>query len=208
MVDEFERAINFFHATKNISIFITGSNSRLLSGELATLLSGRYVSFRVMPFRFQEMCEMLGVKKEEASEKELMDYITWGGMPQRFYFKTEEEIKVFMTDLYDSIVLKDITEIGALLENVVYNELLVRGYEVYVGKTTKGEIDFVAVKDEKKEYYQVTYLLATEDVIEREFGAYKDIQDNYPKYVLSMDRFDFSRDGIIHQNIIDFLMER
>ena len=108
MVEEFERAINSFHATKNVSIFITGSNSWLLSGELATLLSGRYVSFRVMPFRFQEMCGMLGVKKEEASEKEFMDYITWGVMPQRFYFKTEEETKVFMTDLYDSIVLKDI----------------------------------------------------------------------------------------------------
>ena len=77
-----------------------------------------------------------------------------------------------------------------------------------MGKTTKGEIGFVAVKDGKKKYYQVAYLLATEDVIEREFGAYKDIQDNYPKYVLSMDRFDFSRDGIIHQNVIDFLMER
>lgn len=87
MVEEFERAINSFHATKNVSIFITGSNSWLLSGELATLLSGRYVSFRVMPFRFQEMCEMLEVKKEEASEKEFMDYITWGVMPQRFYFK-------------------------------------------------------------------------------------------------------------------------
>lgn len=64
------------------------------------------------------------------------------------------------------------------------------------------------MKDRKKEYYQVAYLLATEDVIEREFGAYKDIQDNYPKYVLSMDRFDLSRDGIIHQNMIDFLLER
>lgn len=64
------------------------------------------------------------------------------------------------------------------------------------------------MKDGKKEYYQVAYLLATEDVIERKFGAYKDIQDNYPKYVLSMDRFDFSRDGIIRQNVIDFLMER
>lgn len=305
MVEEFERAVNSFRATKNVSVFITGSNSSLLSGELSTLLSGRYVSFRVMPFCFREMCEMLGVRKEEASEKELMDYLTWGGMPQRFYFKTEEEIKVFMTDLYDSIVLKDIfwrgqikdldvlnrlleyvvlnpsqtfspssiaryfesvnrkvaietiynymekivsamimnkamrydvrgkrvltrfdkyyladvgfgkikntgfkTEIGALLENVVYNELLVRGYEVYVGKTTKGEIDFVAVKDGRKEYYQVAYLLATEEVIEREFGAYKGIGDNYPKYVLSMDLFDFSRDGIIHQNLVDYLLER
>lgn len=75
-----------------------------------------------------------------------------------------------------------------------------------MGKTTKGEIDFVAVKDGKS--ITSAYLLATEDVIEREFGAYKDIQDNYPKYVLSMDRFDFSREGIIHQNIIDYLMER
>ena len=66
----------------------------------------------------------------------------------------------------------------------------------------------MAVKDGKKEYYQVAYLLATEDVIEREFGAYKDIQDNYPKYVLSLYRFDFSRDGIINQNMIDFLLER
>ena len=81
MVEEFERAVNSFRATKNVSIFITGSNSSLLSGELATLLSGRYVSFRVMPFCFREMCEMLGMKKEEASEKELMDYLTWGGMP-------------------------------------------------------------------------------------------------------------------------------
>ncbi len=76
-----------------------------------------------------------------------------------------------------------------------------------MGKTTKGEIDFVAVKDGKS-ITRSAYLLATEDVIEREFGAYKDIQDHYPKYVLSMDRFDFSREGIIHQNIIDYLMER
>lgn len=124
MVEEFERAINSFHATKNVSIFITGSNSWLLSGELATLLSGRYVSFRVMPFRFQEMCEMLGVKKEEASEKEFMDYITWGVMPQRFYFKTEEETKVFMTDLYDSIVLKDIFWRGQVRDVDALNRLL------------------------------------------------------------------------------------
>lgn len=124
MVEEFERAINSFHATKNVSIFITGSNSWLLSGELATLLSGRYVSFRVMPFRFQEMCEMLGVKKEEASEKEFMDYITWGVMPQRFYFKTEEETKVFMTDLHDSIVLKDIFWRGQVRDVDALNRLL------------------------------------------------------------------------------------
>jgi predicted AAA+ superfamily ATPase len=95
-----------------------------------------------------------------------------------------------------------------MLENVVYNELLVRGYEVYVGKLTKGEIDFIAIKDDVREYYQVAYLLADENVIEREFGAFSFVPDNYPKYVLSMDPVDFSREGIIHKNIIRFLMEK
>ena len=98
-------------------------------------------------------------------------------------------------------------EMGALMENVVYNELLMRGYEVYVGKTRKGEIDFVAIKDNQKEYYQVAYYLYDEKVIEREFGAFKSVPDNFPKYVLSFDKMDFSRDGIIHKNILKFLME-
>ena len=303
-VGQFEKAVNSFRATMNVSIFITGSNSRLLSGELATLLSGRYVSFRIMPFRFREVCELRGIDLQSVPESELMEYINWGGMPQRFQFHTEEETKVFLTDLYNSIVLRDIfqrgqvkdveilnrlveylvnhpsqtfsptsitkyfesinrkistetiynylehitsamimnkamrydirgkriltrfdkyyltdaglgrikntgfrLEIGALLENVVYNELLVRGYEVYVGKTQKSEVDFVAVRDGKREYYQVAYLLASDEVVEREFGAYRCVEDNFPKYVISMDRFDFSREGIIHRNLTDFLLE-
>ena len=301
-VKQFERAINSFRAAMNVSIFVTGSNSKLLSGELATLLSGRYVSFRMLPFCFREVCMAKGLERTEVTDEMLLEYITWGGMPQRFQFHTEEETKVFLTDLYNSIVLRDIfergqmkdidilnriieyivsnpsqtfsptsigkyfesvnrkistetiynymelissamimnkamrydvrgkrvltrfdkyyltdaglgriknsgfkLEIGALLENAVYNELLVRGYEVYVGKIAKGEIDFVAVKDGQKEYYQVAYLLASDEVVEREFGAYKNVADNYPKYVLSMDKFDFSRDGIIHKNVVDFL---
>ena len=96
---------------------------------------------------------------------------------------------------------------GALLENVVYNELLSRGYDVYVGKTRNGEIDFVTIKDNLKEYYQVAYYLYDENVIEREFGAFNNVPDNYPKYVLSFDKMDFSRDGIIHKNILDFLLD-
>ena len=98
-------------------------------------------------------------------------------------------------------------EMEALLENVVYNELLVRGYEVYVGNTRSGEIDFIAIKGQQKEYYQIAYYLYDEAVIEREFGAFKEVGDNFPKYVLSMDNMDFSRDGIIHKNVIDFLLE-
>lgn len=99
-------------------------------------------------------------------------------------------------------------EIGALIENVIYNELIYRGYEVYVGKTVKGEIDFIVMDGDKRSYYQVAYLLADEEVVQREFGAFVSVDDNFPKYVLSMDKVDFSRSGIKHINIIDFLLDR
>lgn len=302
MVEEFEMVINSFRATWDVSIFITGSNGKLLSGELATYLSGRYISFRIAPFSFREYCQIREISKP--SEEDLSEYMEWGGMPQRFSMQTEEETATMLRDLYNSIVLRDIVqrtgardvdllnriieyltqtpsqmfsvkgisryfesvnrkvstetlynyldhiitslviakaqrydirgkqllttldkyyltdtglgrihnsgyklEKGALLENIVFNELCVRGYDVYVGKLPKGEIDFVAVKGKQKEYYQVTYYLYDQTVIEREFGAYNGIADNYPKYVISMDRMDFSREGIIHKNVIDFLME-
>ena len=302
MVHEFERAINSFRATWDVSIFITGSNAKLLSGELATLLSGRYVSFRVMPFSFVEYCEIRQIATP--SDEDLIEYMNWGGMPQRFSMKSENETRTYLQDLYSSIVLRDIVqrtgakevdlinrvmeyimlnpsqtfsakgilnyfksvdrtvsaqtlynyldhiqtslivskvqrydirgkqllttldkyfltdlglgrihnsgyklEMGALLENVVYNELKNRGYEIYVGKIPGGEVDFVAVRGDRREYYQVAYYLAEQSVIDREFGAFKAIADNYPKYVISMDKFDFSRDGIIHKNMIKFLME-
>ncbi|RHR20785.1 ATP-binding protein [Clostridium sp. AF19-22AC] len=301
-VPDFERVINSLKVKYNTSIFITGSNGKLLSGELATFLTGRYVSFRIMPFTFREMCELKQIKPGDVTDELFYDYITWGGLPQRFQMEGEEQTKTFLRDVYDAIVLKDIVqragikdielfnriieylvcnpsqtfsataisdyflsinrkvsretiynylehitsslimskasrydirgkriltkldkyyltdmglgrirnsgfklEMGALLENVVYNELLVRGYEVYVGKTRNGEIDFVAVNGTDKEYYQVAYYLADQRVIDREFGVYRQVADNYPKYVLSMDKMDFSRDGIIHQNILEFL---
>ncbi len=301
MVNEFERVINSFRATWDVSIFITGSNGELLSGELATLLSGRYVSFRVTPFSFGEYCEIRQIPGP--SDEDLIEYMNWGGMPQRFSMKGETETRTFLQDLYNSIVLRDIVqrtgakevdlinrimeylmlnpsqtfsakgilnyfksvdrtvsaqtlynylehiqtslivskaqrydirgkkllttldkyfltdlglgrihnsgyklEIGAMLENIVYNELRNRDYEVYVGKIPNGEVDFVAVKGDKREYYQVAYYLAEQAVIDREFGAFRGIPDNYPKYVLSMDKFDFSKDGIIHKNVIKFLL--
>ena len=303
-VNNFEKAINSFRATLNCSVFLTGSNGKLLSGELATHLSGRYVSFRIMPFSFKEMCKVKDISKDRVSEKDFMEYLNFGGMPQRFLMETESQVKIYLRDLYDSIVLRDIvlrskvsdvdvlnriveymvmntsqtfsaksisayfesisrkvsmdtiyqylehitnslifnkvmrydirgkkiltrsdkfylsdlgfakinntgfkTEIGALIENVVYNELINRGYEVYVGKTVKGEIDFIVMNDGEKSYYQALYLLADEKVIDREFGAYESVKDNFPKYVLSMDKLDFSRDGIVHKNILDFLLE-
>ena len=93
------------------------------------------------------------------------------------------------------------------IENVVYNELLIRGYDVYIGKTKDGEIDFIATNNKEKLYFQVAYLVEQTKTKIREFGAFKEINDNYPKYVLSLDRANFSEDGIIHKNIIDWLLD-
>jgi len=304
-VDNFEKAINSFRATMNCSVFVTGSNGKLLSGELATHLSGRYVSFKIMPFSFREVCEIKGLNTNNIQDEDFMEFLNYGGMPQRFLMQSETETRVYLSDLYNSIVLRDIiqrskikdvdilnriveymvmntsqtfsaksisdffesinrkvstetiygyieyissslimnkavrydirgkriltrsdkyyltdlglakinntgfkTEIGSLIENVIYNELVHRGYEVYVGKTVKGEIDFIVMDGEKRSYFQVAYLLADPKVIKREFGAFDSVDDNYPKYVLSMDKYDFSRDGIIHMNIIDFLLNK
>ena len=97
---------------------------------------------------------------------------------------------------------------GGRLENIVYNELIARGYEVYIGKTKNGEIDFVVNDFKDRFYIQVADYLASDSVIEREFGIYKELDDNYPKYVLTMDKLDYSRDGIIHKNIIDWLLDK
>ena len=94
------------------------------------------------------------------------------------------------------------------LENIVYNELITRGFTVFAGKTFKGEIDFVAIKNGKKCFIQVAYLLASEETIKREFGAYSKITDASPKYVMSLDKMDLSHDGIVHLNIIDFLLRK
>lgn len=94
------------------------------------------------------------------------------------------------------------------LENLVYNELVAKGYNVYIGKTKTGEVDFVAIKDKEFKYIQVCLHLSSEDTIKREFGAYKGIEDNYPKYVISLDKEDFSRNGIKHLNIFNFFMNK
>ena len=304
-VKDWEKAINSFKATKNVSIFITGSNSDLLSGELATHLAGRYVSFKIYPLTFSEVCKLKKIKEKKDIEDVFEDYITWGGMPQRFMLTDEMQTKTYLSDIYDSIVVKDIIarygikyldlfnriveyivttpsqnfsaeslsnyfvnkdnrevskitlynyieymtkamlinkadrydirgkrilngkykyyltdlglgqiknigkrqQLGAYLENIVYNELVSRGYDVKIGNLEKAEIDFIATRFKEKIYIQVAYILADDSVIDREFGAYKSIEDNYPKYVLTMDKHDFSQEGIIHKNVIDWLLE-
>lgn len=309
-VDNWELAINSFKAEykDKISIFITGSNSDLLSGELATHIAGRYVSFKISPFTFLEICTFKDSLNKSKYELQPIfeDFVYWGGMPQRFVFEGEEQVRTYLTDVYNSIVVKDIVErfkvkdldlfnriieyilttpgqtfsaenlskyfesenrnvtkntlynyleymnkallinkvdrydvrgkrilngkykyyltdlglgrimnvskkeqLGAYIENIVYNELIYRGYDVKIGYLETNEIDFIALKDGKKEYYQVCYQIGDNEATrDREFGAYKGIEDNYPKYVISTDTFDLSQDGIIHKNIIDWLLNR
>ena len=305
-IKNWEKAINSFKSSQNVSIFITGSNSDLLSGELATHLAGRYVSFKIYPLTFSEVCELKNISEKSDIEEAFDDYITWGGMPQRFMMTDEMQTKTYLSDLYDSIVVKDIItrfgikdldlfnriveyivttpsqnfsadslsnyfankdnrevskitlynylkymskamlinkvdrydirgkrilngkykyyltdlglgqvknigkrqQLGAYLENIVYNELISRGYDVKIGNLEKAEIDFIATKFKEKIYIQVAYILADDNVIDREFGAYKGIEDNYPKYILTMDKHDFSQEGIIHKNVINWLLEK
>lgn len=117
--------------------------------------------------------------------------------------------KYYLTDLGLGQILNvnKKTQFGAYLENIVYNELIARGYAVSVGNNNGKEIDFIATKYNKLEYYQVSYELSNKETEEREFGAYYNINDNYPKYVISTDKLDYSQNGIIHKNIIDFLLE-
>ena len=304
-VKDFEKALASFRATLEVSLFVTGSNSTLLSGELATLLTGRTVEFEILPFSFYEMKQYYELNNLYWSEDLFMNYLKWGGFPLRFDYKDDEAIHRYLSNLYKSIVSRDIignskskdkssfldislyilanagkefsvdnivkaykkngkeiskrtvynylermkkaylihgvgryniTGKSALnnrekqyavdmgfrtintntinyedtffLENIIYNELLTRGYTVFAGKTFKGEIDFVAIKGGKKCFIQVTYLLASEETIKREFGAYGSITDASPKYVMSLDKIDLSHDGIVHLNIIDFLLRR
>ena len=116
--------------------------------------------------------------------------------------------KYYLTDLGMLTLKRSPIEkkIGGRLENIVYNELIARGYEVYIGKTDKGEVDFVIDNFGEREYIQVADYLSSEEVVEREFGAFKQVKDNFPKYVITMDKIDYSKDGIKHINIEDFLL--
>ena len=301
-VEHFEKVINSLRASKKVSIFITGSNSRLLSEELSTVLSGRYVSFKINPLSYKEVLQLLGKKK--STEEIFENYMKWGSLPNRFEFQKEEAIKNYLYGVFDSIILRDVVErlkirdtalfnlilqyiidtigrefsaeniinflknegrevstltiysyLDALckallikkvyrydihgkavlktlnkyyvtdlgiaqiknnktemdksyaLENIVYNELLIKGYDVYTGKTKKGEIDFVATKPDKKIYVQVAFSIPNENTKKREFGAYSTINDNYPKYVITLDNLSYEFNGIKHINLIDFLLD-
>ena len=306
-VEAWEKCINSFRVELDCDIYITGSNARLLSGELATYLAGRYVEFVIYPFSFAEFIELYHTVCPDADIRQCFNkYLTAGGMPYLSNLRYDDAAsRQYLRDLFNSVELKDIVkrgnirdvdmlerivayitsnigttfsatsiskylknegrsispetvlnyiracmdaflfyqvkrqdlqgkkiltvnekyyvadhgvreavfggnrkDINLVLENIVYMELLRRGYTVTIGKAGDQEIDFVCEDQGNKLYVQVAYLLASEDTIQREFGVYGRIRDNFPKYVVTLDEFDMSRDGIRHRNIRDFLLEQ
>lgn len=312
-VSDWQKVINSFSVDIDCDIYITGSNSNLLSGELATYIAGRYVHFTVYPFTFSEYLELKGgagvtfpmsfPRVFTTEETYFDDYLRFGGLPQRFLLEDEQSIRVYLDDVFNTIVVKDIiarnkisdvdllrrltafllenvgnpfsanaicnklksegvkttvatlmnyisaiknamvvltaprydlkgkallstnekyyaTDLGLrnnvkssdlvdynkLYENIIFIEMLSRGYEIHVGKIGDYEVDFICLKGREKIYIQVAYLLADRSVIEREFRPLLKIEDNFPKYVVSGDKHDFSNNGIIHKKIIEFLL--
>ena len=305
-VRNFEKTLASLKATQNVSIFVTGSNSKLLSGRLSSLLVGRCKEFKILPFSYTEFLQYYKENNLPLPLQPLNNYIRLGGMPQRFDYDNEDDIKDYLISLFNGIIDKDICnsrsninkenlttlakyiisnatkEFSATsisdyfnkmnngnitreniyrylekleqaclisrvkrydiaskrtlrliekhfvidngfflacsqsnniliihaLENLIYNELIYRGYEIKIGKTYKGEIDFVVTKNNTKCFIQVAYLLSDESIIKREFSAFSSIKDSAPKYVFSLDQFDMSQDGIKHINTEDFLLNK
>ena len=304
-VTDWEKCINSLRIEMDCDIYITGSNARLLSGELATVLGGRYVEFTIYPFSYAEFMDLYKDIFPDASNSAVFQkYLTLGGMPYLANLRyAEEPSKQYLTDVYNSVVLNDVVkrnkirdvdlltrivtyvignigttfaaasiakflkserrtvatdtvlnyiqycinaylfyqvkrqdiqgkqilstnekyymadhglreavfggnmrDINLVLENIIYMESLRRGYTITVGKSGTKEIDFICQKQDQKVYIQVTYLLASDETIQREFGIYDSIHDNFPKYVISMDELDFSSNGIKHRNIKEFLL--
>lgn len=304
-VEDWEKCINSCRVDFDCDIYITGSNAKLLSGELATYLGGRYVEFVIYPFSFSEYMEMRRQKDQNVDLAAGFNaYFNYGGMPFLANLPDDPAASLqYLKDLYSSVVLKDVVkrnkirdvdilerimlyvmanvghtfsarsisgyfksenrkiapetilnyikacsdaylfypvkrediigkklltinekyfiadhgireavygnnmrDVEMILENIVCLELIRRGYHVTVGKYGEKEIDFIGSKQGKKLYVQVAYLLASADTIDREFGVYENIKDNYPKYVVSMDEPDLSRNGIMHKNIRAFLL--
>ncbi|MBQ8697602.1 MAG: ATP-binding protein [Schwartzia sp.] len=301
LVPEFQKAVLSLFEHRDVDIYLTGSNAMLLSGELATLLSGRYIEISILPLSFAEYWSFRQGEREDAWR----EYFRYGGFPYLSYIKDETVRQDYLTGLYNTVLLKDVVarrnvqnvmrledmvrflmdsigslvsakkiadtltssgrkttaatveqdlaalrdayilypcgrydvqgkqhlkslqkyyvvdlglrrlllgeksrDLGHTLENVVYLELLRRGYRVNVGKIGTREIDFVAEKDGQKSYYQVAATVLAPEVFQRELRPLQEIRDNYPKHILTLDTMPIGEGGIDQKNILDWLTER
>lgn len=305
-VDHYEKAVDGLFIKDNVDVYITGSNAYFMSGELATLLFGRYIELKMLPLSFKEFCSAEG-NAEKSRDMLFNEYITSGSFP--FIAETqidEQKAKEYVRSLYDTIIVRDVvdrlrvsdvstllnitkfllhnigskvshkkiadtltssgnkvdqktvskyikgltdsltlyaaprynvkgrqllstnckyyavdlglrnalvktsdSDIGHILENVVYLELLRRGYDVYVGDIENGEIDFVAIKPDDTQYFQVSATTLEESTLKRELAPFAAVRDNYPKILLTLDTIfgTADYDGVKKRNVIDWLLE-
>lgn len=302
-VKDFQKAVDALYIKKNIDLYITGSNSKLLSGELATLLSGRYVEIKMLPLSFKEYISYVG---DSDIQKKYIDYITKSSFPYTLMLNNSKDIRMYLDGLYNTVIVNDIadrkeisdigmlkdvikfmfnnvgnlcsstsisntmtsngrkisvptvekylealvesfilykvsrydikgknylttgskyylsdiglryyllgssnTDEGHILENIVYLELLRRGYEVYVGKNDENEVDFIAINEKGEEYYQVSYTVKEENTLKRELKPLENINDHNPKYLLTADYTPYtSHNGIKQINVFDWLLDK
>lgn len=302
-VKDFQKAVDSLYIQEGFDIYITGSNAFLLSGELATLLSGRYIEIKMLPLSFKEF---VSAKENPNLQEEYARYLEYGSFPYILEMADSASIQNYLSDILNSIVVKDVlirhkitnpadvlrilkfifdtvgnvvsikkisdtmtsagykitpqtvekyitaltesfvlytasrydikgkkylqsgdkyylvdtglryallgkkgTDTGHLLENIVYLELIRRGYTVFVGKSGNTEVDFVAVNQEGTTYYQVSQTVMDESVLERELKPLQNIKDHYPKYLLTLDYLpDGDYEGIKRMNVLKWLMEK
>jgi len=309
-IPDFEKLVDGLYATKNTDIYITGSNANLLSGELATLLSGRYIEISILPFSFAEYLEGINIyKKNKYLNYEMLfyDYVNETSLPKGVDLRKDgyDKIYEYLEALYATIIKKDITQRhkiydkrafgnvvkflannignrvspnsiskalkadnqsvhhatvekfidylvesfvlyrvnrfdikgkkqlatqekyyivdvgllnvligrertadrGHILENIVYLELLRRGYKIWTGTLRNGEIDFIIKnRNGEIEYYQVSWEISFDETQRREFTPLERIKDNYPKYLLTTESFTQNKAGIIHKNVFEWLL--
>lgn len=301
-VDKFQKAVDGLYIIKNVDLYITGSNAYLLSGELATLLTGRYIEIKMLPLSFKEYKEYLNV---DGDEKLYLKYINNSSFPYALKLDDESEIDNYVESIFNTILIKDVAtrkkitdsgmlrsvteflfssigsvmsvkkiadtltsngraisvhtvenylealtesfvfnkvsrydikgkqylstgdkyyatdvtmryallgrknlDIGHVLENIVYLELKRRGYKIYIGKIDNNEVDFIAENKEGITYFQVAYTTREKTTLERELTPLQNINDHYPKYILTMDldpKVDY--DGIKKINVLDWLLD-
>ena len=303
VVDKFEKAVDGLYIKKNVDEYITGSNAYLLSGELATFLSGRYIEFKMFPLSFKEYANFY---KQEEKEKLYLNYINNSSMPYALKLDDQDEVDKYLDSIYNTIIIKDIItrkkiadtsmlrsvsefmfssignilsvkkiadtlnsngrsisvhtvesyldslvesfifnkvsrydikgkqylqtgekyyatdvtmryallgrkniDLGHVLENIVYLELIRRGYKVCIGKSGDKEVDFIAENSKSTMYFQVAYTVRDENTLKRELSALESINDHYPKYILTMDidpEIDYN--GIKKMNVLDWLLDK
>ena len=298
LVPNFQKTVLTLFEEENVDLYLTGSNAELLSGELATLLSGRYISISMLPFSFAEYWSFRKGTREAAWQ----DYFRYGGFPYLAQIEDETVRQDYLTGIYHTVLLKDVVarrkiqdvlrledltrflldnignlvsakkiadtmtssgrkttaatveqdlhalrdayilypcgrydvqgkqhlrslqkyyvvdmglrrivlgeknrDIGHALENIVYLELIRRGYQVSIGKIGNREIDFIAEKDNQRAYYQVAATVLDPDTFQRELQPLQAVRDNFPKYILTLDTLPMGEDGINQINVLDWL---